>query len=67
MDFQQLVIDLSARGWGGSRIAREIGVTPSYISNLRTGRNKEPTYTIGRALVDLERRTRPRGYPRKWQ
>lgn len=60
MDFQRLVQDVMGRGWTGQRIADKVGCSRSYISNIRNGYNKEPTYSIGVALVDLERRTRPR-------
>ena len=60
VDFQALINTLMSRGWSGQRIADKIGCSRSYISNLRNGYNQEPTYTLGAALVDLERRTRPR-------
>jgi hypothetical protein len=60
VDFQQLTSDLIDRGWSIGRIAQKVEATPGAIRALADGRNKYPRYPTGAALVDLERRTRPR-------
>jgi hypothetical protein len=59
-DFQALTRKLHDRGWSDQRIAQKLGCVRTAIYQLRIGRNKEPRYNLGRALVELERRTRPR-------
>jgi hypothetical protein len=37
-----------------------VGCVRTAIYNLRTGKNAEPKYNLGRRLVELEQRTRRR-------
>ena len=60
MDFQELTSKLNKRGWSDQRIAQRVGCVRTAIYNLRMGKNVEPRYSLGVALVDLERRTRKR-------
>lgn len=60
MDFQELTHELNKRGWSDQRIAQRVGCVRTAIYNLRMGKNVEPRYSLGVALVDLERRTRKR-------
>ena len=55
MNFQKIVEALFARGMTGQQIANKVGCSRSYISNIRNGYNIEPTYSIGAALIELER------------
>lgn len=59
-NFQQLIADLNSRGWDNGRIAQKVGCARATIYMLAKGDNQEPRYELGRRLVDLERRTRPR-------
>lgn len=61
VDFQQLTKKLHDRGWSDGRIASKLGCARTAIYALRTGKNKEPRYSLGAALVALEERTRKRG------
>ncbi len=59
-NFQEVVKKLHDRGWSDERIGRKIGLVRTAVYHLRIGRTKEPRYTAGRKLVELERRTRRR-------
>jgi len=52
-DFQRLIIDLIAVGWSERALAIKFGVTQPSISQLKTGRTKQPKYELGAALVRL--------------
>jgi hypothetical protein len=60
VDFQELTNKLHGRGWSDARIAQKVGCVRTAIYNLRTGKNAEPKYNLGRRLVELEQRTRRR-------
>ena len=60
VDFQALTTKLHNRGWSDEQIAQKIGCVRTAVYALRMGKNKEPRYALGVALVDLERRTRKR-------
>ncbi len=59
-DFQQVTNDLLGRGFTIAELCEKTGAHESTIRALRDGRNREPRYALGVALVDLERRTRRR-------
>lgn len=59
-DFRELLATIEKRGWSRGRIAEKIGCARSTVYALADGRNKQPGYDLGVAIVDLERRTRPR-------
>ena len=61
VNFQWLINALHERGWDYGRIAQKLGCARATIYMLSKGQNQEPRYHLGAALVDLERRTRPRG------
>lgn len=58
--FGKLISDLGARGWDHGRIAEKAGCSRAVIYQIAKGNTIEPRYNLGAALVDLERRTRPR-------
>ena len=59
-DFQALVRKIRSRGKSLTWIATRCGCSKAAIAMLDAGRNAEPRYHLGKALVDLEKRTRPR-------
>lgn len=60
INFQALTKKLHDRGWSDERIASKLGCARTAIYALRIGKNKEPRYSLGAALVALEKRTRKR-------
>lgn len=60
VNFQTLIEKLNRRGWSHARIAEKVGCSRPAIYRLADATNSEPRYHLGAALVDLERRTRPR-------
>lgn len=54
-DFQRIISDLVAVGWSERALARKFGVTQPSISQLKTGRTKQPKYDLGAALVRLHK------------
>ena len=57
-DFQEVIAKLEERGWSKGRIAEKIGCSRPAIYAWAQGKNKQPGYDFGAALLDLERRTR---------
>lgn len=50
MDWKSLLQDLRSRGWTQKLIATEINASQAAISDISTGKTKEPAYSMGRAL-----------------
>lgn len=55
MDWKDLLSDLFAFGLTQSVIAERIGVAQSAISELATGKTKEPRWSTGQKLQTLHR------------
>lgn len=53
MDWKSLLEDLGARGWTQPKLAAELRVSQSTISDLKRGATKDPSYTLGSALQAL--------------
>lgn len=51
--WQKLVIELEARGWSLTAIAREVGASIGAIADLKQGRTREPRASVGIALMEL--------------
>lgn len=60
VNFQVLTKKLHDRGWTDERIAQKLGCARTAVYALRTGKNREPRYSLGAGLVALELRTRKR-------
>ena len=56
MDFKQLIADLMAAGISQPQIAKQCGCAQATVSELASGVNKQPRYTLGAALVALHKR-----------
>lgn len=52
-DWQALVRQLSGRGWRQTQIASRVGTTQSSISELWSGKTRDPRYSLGEALIAL--------------
>lgn len=60
VDFQELIRKIQSRGKSLGWIAERCECAPSTIGMLATGKNTEPRYSLGQALLQLEVRTRRR-------
>ena len=60
VNFQELVRQIESRGHSLGWIAMKTGAKQSTLSMIKTTPGREPKYSLGASLVDLERRTRPR-------
>ena len=59
MDWKQLIADLAQLGISQAEIATKTGIAPSAISELATGKTREPRWTTGqklRTLLSAEKR-----------
>ena len=54
-DFKRIIIDLVSVGWNERALGRKFGVTQPTISQLKTGKTKQPKYDLGAALVRLHK------------
>jgi predicted transcriptional regulator len=53
MDWKQLLADLRGRGWTQQLIAAHVQASQAAISDLNSGKTINPSYSVGRALVQL--------------
>lgn len=53
MDWKQLLADLRSRGWTQQFVADRVRASQAGISDLSRGITTNPTYAVGRALVEL--------------
>lgn len=60
MDWKDLLSELFASGMTQTVVAERIGVAQSAISELATGKTKEPRWTTGQKLRALHRSTKRR-------
>lgn len=60
MDLKSIISDLSARGLSQTEIAHRCGCKQPTISELASGKTRNPGFQIGLALVDLHKKTKPR-------
>ena len=56
MDWKKLIESLTAAGWKQQQIADRCGCVQSAISELATGKVKNPRFTIGQALIAMGKR-----------
>lgn len=61
VDWPSLMGDMMARGYSMTWIASELDVAPATIRALRDGRNLQPQYPTGVALVALHKKIMRRG------
>ena len=57
MDWQKFLKTLSGRGLRQKQIADACGCSQSFVSELSSGKAKNPSYQVGAALLALERKT----------
>lgn len=57
MNWPQLLIDLSARGYTQPEIAKRCGCSQSMISDLSRGKTLDPRFSLGLALRQMHART----------
>lgn len=54
--FGDLIQGLLSAGLSRSEIARQIKVSPPYIGRLAVGERREPSWSVGQALIGLARK-----------
>jgi predicted XRE-type DNA-binding protein len=59
MDWKTLIENLTAKGWKQQQIAEFCGCQQSVISELATGKTKNPRFSTGQALIAMGRRKVP--------
>ena len=60
MDWKQLIADITQLGISQADIATRTGIAASAISELATGKTKEPRWTTGQKLRALHRSAKRR-------
>jgi len=60
MDWKQLIFDITSLGLSQADISTKTGIAPSAISELATGKTKEPRWSTGQKLRSLYRATKRR-------
>jgi len=60
MDWKQLISDITSLGLSQADISTKTGIAPSAISELATGKTKEPRWSTGQKLRSLYRATKRR-------
>lgn len=55
MDWKQLILDITQLGISQADISIKTGIAPSAISELATGKTREPRWTTGQKLLQLLR------------
>lgn len=53
IDWQQIILNLNARGYSCARIARVVGSKQSHIARIARGEVAEPKFNTGVKLLDL--------------
>lgn len=61
MNWPQLLSDLSSAGVSQTKIAAICGCSQATVSDLNTGRIKDPSFCLGSSLVELHRRVLAHG------
>ena len=56
VDWPRLILELRCKGLGRQAIARKVGVSPNTISSYQSGQTREPPYSVGVALIELQQR-----------
>lgn len=59
MDWKTLIENLTAKGWKQQQIADYCGCEQSVISDLATGKTKNPRFSTGQALIKMGKRKAP--------
>lgn len=55
MDWKKVIQRLKKRGWSQARIGVRCGAAQSTISDLEHGRIKQPSFSLGTCLVELDK------------
>ncbi len=55
-NFQELLSDLQEAGYTDAKVAEAAEIDRTMITRLRTGRRQQPTYDVGKAIVDLHKK-----------
>lgn len=58
MNWQQLISDLQARGWSQTQIAAHCECGQATISEIARGKNVNPSFKLGQALIALQKSRR---------
>lgn len=53
MDWKSLLMELRGRGWTQQLLADRVGSSQAAISDLNSGKTKNPSYVLGAALQEL--------------
>lgn len=53
MDWKKLLSDLRERGWTQQLLANQVGASQSAISDLNSGKTKDPSHSLGSVLQQL--------------
>ena len=56
VNWPSVILDLRGKGLGRQAIARKVGVSPNTISSYQSGQTREPPYSVGVALLQLQQR-----------
>lgn len=56
MDFVKLIAEMRPE-LSLAEIARTVGISRAYMSDLASGKSRAPSYRVGKALLDLHRST----------
>lgn len=56
MDWKSLISELEAAGKTQAVIADKAGCSQPYISQLKSGARKRPEFTVGQALVEMQKK-----------
>lgn len=52
-DFAAIIAGLESAGLGRSEIARQAGISKTYVTQLAAGDRREPRWTVGDRLLNL--------------
>lgn len=58
-DFQELIQSMQDRGHSLGWIGRQLNVNVTTLSMIKNTEGRQPRYDLGKALVELELKTRP--------
>jgi predicted transcriptional regulator len=56
MNWTSIILDLQNRGFTQTEIAALCGVSQASISDLATGKTRDPSYLLGETLLRVHRR-----------
>jgi transcriptional regulator with XRE-family HTH domain len=56
MDWPKLIDEIKSKGYTQERIANVCGCSIGNLSELRSGKVRNPTYPLGKALVEMHKK-----------